>query len=339
MIREARAFWTVAPGRGEIRDEALPAAAPHEVRVRTLFSGVSRGTESLVFHGRVPPEEYQRMRAPFQGGDFPAPVKYGYASVGEVESGPVDLTGRIVFCLFPHQTAYVVPATAVRLVPEEVPAGRAVLAANMETALNGVWDARIAPGDRVTVVGGGTVGCLVAWLAGRIPGCDVQLVDVAPDRAVVAGQLGVGFALAAAAAGDRDVVIHASGAPAGLDVALSLAGFEATVIEMSWFGDQPVTAALGRAFHAQRLTLKSSQVGHVPAERRARWTYDRRMAAALALLAAPALDALITSEAPFDDLPDVMATLLGGTSRALCHRVRYPAAGGVSARSVGRPPD
>lgn len=326
MTTDARAFWTVAPGRGEIRAEALPPAAPHEVVVRALFSGVSRGTESLVFHGRVPSEEYQRMRAPFQAGDFPAPVKYGYASVGRVESGPAELTGRTVFCLFPHQTAYVVPAAAVRLVPEAVPAERAVLAANMETALNGVWDARVAPGDRVTVVGGGTVGCLVAWLAGRIPGCDVQLVDVAPDRAEVAAHLGVGFALTGAAARDRDVVIHASGAPAGLDVALSLAGFEATVVEMSWYGDTPVTAALGKAFHAQRLTLKSSQVGHVPAERRARWTYDRRMAAALALLAAPALDALITGDSPFDDLPGVMAALASDTSRALCHRVRYPAA-------------
>ncbi len=327
MSRDARAFWTVAPGRGEIRDETLPAAAPQEVVVRTLFSGVSRGTESLVFHGRVPAEEYQRMRAPFQAGDFPAPMKYGYANVGRVESGPAELAGRTVFCLFPHQTAYVVPAAAVRVVPEHVPAGRAVLAANMETALNGVWDAHVLPGDRVTVVGGGTVGCLVAWLAGRVPGCDVQLVDVAADRAGIAQQLGVRFALAADAGHDRDVVIHASGAPAGLDVALSLAGFEATVVELSWYGDQPVTAALGKGFHAQRLTLKSSQVGHVPAERRARWSYDRRMATALALLAEPALDALITSECPFDELPGVMARLASGASRTLCHRVRYPAAG------------
>ena len=325
MSRDARAFWTVAPGRGEIRAEALPAATATDVVVRALFSGVSRGTESLVFHGGVPPEEYQRMRAPFQAGDFPGPLKYGYASVGRVESGPAELAGRTVFCLFPHQTSYVVPATAAHLVPDDVPAARAVLAANMETALNGVWDAQVLPGDRVTVVGGGTVGCLVAWLAGRIPGCDVQLVDIAPDRQAVARQLGVTFALPLAATPGRDVVIHASGAPSGLDTALSLAGFEATVVELSWYGNRPVTAALGKAFHAQRLTLKSSQVGHVPAERRARWTYTRRMAAALALLADPVLDALVTGECAFDELPGVMPSLTSATSRALCHRVRYPA--------------
>lgn len=330
MTRDARAFWTVAPGRGEIRDDALPAATPHDVVVRALFTGISRGTESLVFHGRVPPEEYQRMRAPFQAGDFPGPVKYGYASVGRVESGPAGLVERTVFCLFPHQTVYVVPATAVHVLPARVPAGRAVLAANLETALNGVWDARVMPGDRVTVVGGGTVGCLVAWIAGRVPGCDVQLVDVAPERAAIAAHLGVGFALPRAAAGNRDVVVHASGAPTGLDLALSLAGFEATVVELSWYGDRVVPASLGKAFHAQRLTLRSSQVGHVPADRRARWTTSRRLDAALALLDAPALDALISGESSFDDLPAVMPSLLGDGSGALCHRVRYPDAVGAS---------
>lgn len=332
MTRDARAFWTVAPGSGEIRAETLPVTTTtDDVVVRALFSGVSRGSESLVFHGGVPPEEYQRMRSPFQAGDFPGPLKYGYASVGRVESGPAELAGRTVFCLFPHQTAYVVPATAVHVVPDDVPAARAVLAANMETALNGVWDARVLPGDRVTVVGGGTVGCLVAWLAGQIPGCDVQLVDIALDRAGIAQHLGMSFAPPATALGSRDVVIHASGAPAGLDTALSLAGFESTVVELSWYGNRAVTASLGKAFHAQRLTLKSSQVGHVPAERRARWTYARRLATALALLRDPALDALITSECAFDDLPGVMPTLTSAASRALCHRVRYPAASDLPA--------
>ena len=332
MTRDARAFWTVAPGSGEIRAETLPVTTTtDDVVVRALFSGVSRGSESLVFHGGVPPEEYQRMRSPFQVGDFPGPLKYGYASVGRVESGPAELAGRTVFCLFPHQTAYVVPATAVHVVPDDVPAARAVLAANMETALNGVWDARVLPGDRVTVVGGGTVGCLVAWLAGQIPGCDVQLVDIALDRAGIAQHLGMSFAPPATALGSRDVVIHASGAPAGLDTALSLAGFESTVVELSWYGNRAVTASLGKAFHAQRLTLKSSQVGHVPAERRARWTYARRLATALALLRDPALDALITSECAFDDLPGVMPTLTSAASRALCHRVRYPAASDLPA--------
>jgi 2-desacetyl-2-hydroxyethyl bacteriochlorophyllide A dehydrogenase len=326
MAEVARAFWTVAPGRGEVREDALPSPAVGDVVVEAHFSGISRGTEATVFHGRVPPEEYQRMRAPFQAGDFPGPVKYGYASVGRVVDGPADLRDRLVFALYPHQTRYVVPATAVVPLPETVPAGRAVLAANTETALNGVWDAGVAPGDRVTVVGGGTVGCLVAWLAARISGTEVELVDVAGARAATAERLGVAFASPDRAARDRDVVVHASGSSEGLDAALGLAGFEARVVELSWYGDRPVHASLGKAFHAQRLTLVSSQVGHVPAHRRARWTTRRRLEKALTLLADPALDVLITGETPFEALPEEMAAIAADAGGTLCHRVRYPAA-------------
>jgi Zn-dependent alcohol dehydrogenase len=227
---EARAFWIVAPGRGEIRRETLPAPAADEVVVRALFSGVSRGTEALVYQGRVPVSEHERMRAPFQAGDFPAPVKYGYSSVGTIERGPSQLEGRTVFTLFPHQTRYVLPARAISVLPDAVPAGRAVLAANLETAINGVWDARPHVGDRVTVVGGGTVGCLVAWIAGRIEGCDVELVDVNPQRASIAHALGVRFADPPSARAEADVVVHASGSASGLDLALGLAAFEATIV-------------------------------------------------------------------------------------------------------------
>lgn len=323
----ARAFWTVSPGRGELRDETLATPGPGDVVVETLYSSISRGTESTVFHGRVPPEEYQRMRAPFQAGDFPGPLKYGYSSVGKVTLGPDDLLGRTVFALYPHQTRYVVPAMAVHVVPGSVPAPRAVLAANMETALNGVWDAGVAPGDRVTVVGAGTIGCLVAWLASHIPGCEVELVDVADARRATAQALGVAFSPLDGAARDRDVVLHASGSSEGLDAALALAGFEATVVELSWYGDRSVHASLGKAFHAQRLTLKSSQVGHLPAHRRARWTNRRRLTKALALLTDPALEVLITGESAFEDLPRTMATVASDEGGTLCHRVRYAAAG------------
>lgn len=322
----ARAFWTVAPGRGEIRDDRLPDPGPDDVVVETLYTGISRGTEATVFHGRVPPEEYQRMRAPFQAGDFPGPVKYGYSNVGRVIAGPEALRGKVVFALFPHQTRYVVPASAVHVVPPDVPPGRAVLAANMETALNGAWDAGIAPGDRVTVVGGGTVGCLVAWLAAQVPGCDVELVDVAGGREALAQRLGLAFASEDRAARDRDVVVHASGASEGLESALQLAGFEARVVELSWYGDRTVHASLGKAFHAQRLTLVSSQVGHVPAHRRARWNNARRLATAVRLLTDPALDALVTGESAFDELPQVMAEVAGDVGGTLTHRVRYSAA-------------
>jgi len=319
----ARAFWTVAPGVGEIREEKLPAPVDGEVFVRALFSGISRGSEALVFQGRVPPSEFERMRAPFQAGEFPAPVKYGYASVGVVEDGPTDLKGRHVFTLFPHQTAYVVPASAVHPVPLAVPPQRAIVAANLETAVNVLWDARPHVGDRIAVVGAGTVGCLTAWLASRITACSVELIDVNPARASIAPVLGVRVASPDRASTDVDLVVHTSGAASGLDVALRLAGFEATIVDASWYGDGVVPAALGGAFHSKRLTLQSSQVGHVASSQRARWDTRRRMTLALSMLADPTLDVLITGESAFDDLPRVMPELAARPGGALCHRIRY----------------
>ena len=320
---DTRAFWIAAPGRGEIRLETLPTPLADEVVVRALYSGISRGTEALVFQGRVPASEYQRMRAPFQAGEFPGPVKYGYASVGHIEQGPRELRGRTVFALHPHQTRYVVPARSVYVVPDAVPAPRAVLAANLETAVNGVWDARPQIGDRIVVVGAGTVGCLVAWLAARIVGCEVDLVDVNPRRAAIARELGVRFAAPDAVSEGVDVVIHASGSPEGLALALRIAAFEATIVELSWYGNQEVPIALGEGFHARRLTLKSSQVGHVAASQRARWDARRRMQFALALLAHAELDKLVTGESDFDELPRVMADLAVAPGDTLCHRIRY----------------
>jgi threonine dehydrogenase-like Zn-dependent dehydrogenase len=319
----ARAFWVAAPGRGEIRTEPLGSPAPGEVLVRTLYSGISRGTESLVFRGRVPPSEFDRMRAPFQAGSFPAPVKYGYANVGEVEAGPAELVGRLVFTLYPHQTRFIVPSTAVHLLPAGTPPARAVLAANLETAINGVWDARPLVGDRVAVVGGGAVGCMVAWLVARMPGCEAELVDTNPARGDVARALGVRFATPERATKEADLVMHASGAPAGLALALQLAAFEATIVELSWYGDQDVPLGLGQAFHARRLTIVSSQVGSVAASQRARWDTRRRMQLALRLLESPALDALITSESSLEELPEVMEQLSNAPGNAICHRVRY----------------
>jgi NADPH:quinone reductase-like Zn-dependent oxidoreductase len=322
---EARAFWIADPGRGEIRSERLPTPSSSDVVVMARFSGISRGTEALVFQGRVPASEHDRMRAPFQDGSFPAPVKYGYASVGEVERGPRDLEGRRVFALYPHQTRYVIPAAAVFPLPDAVPSARAILAANLETALNGLWDARPHLGERITVIGGGTVGCLVAWLAARIPGCDVELVDVNPHRAAVARALGARFAQPRDAAADADTVIHTSGSPDGLALALAVAGVESRIVEMSWYGDRAVTLPLGEAFHARRLGVISSQVGRVPPAQRARWDARRRLERAIAMLDDPALDVLVTGESAFDDLPNVMASLASDPGDTICHRVRYDA--------------
>jgi NADPH:quinone reductase-like Zn-dependent oxidoreductase len=320
---DARSFWIAEPCRGEIRTEALRAAEPGEAVVRTLYTGVSRGTEALVFAGAVPASERERMRAPFQVGDFPAPVKYGYNNVGIVESGPAALVGRHVFCLYPHQTRYVVPASALHVLPANVPPARAVLGANLETAVNGLWDLGARIGDRIAVVGAGTVGCLVAWLAARTAGAEIQLVDVDPRKRAVAAELGVAFALASDAARDVDLVVHSSGTEAGLELALELAGFESTVLELSWYGARRPAVPLGESFHSRRLTLKSSQVGSVAGPQRARWSTARRMQLALRLLAEPRLDALISGESAFEELPRVLARLASPSEYGLCHRIRY----------------
>jgi threonine dehydrogenase-like Zn-dependent dehydrogenase len=295
------------------------------MRVRALVSAISRGTESLVFHGRIPESEWQRMRCPFQEGDFPFPVKYGYALVGVVEEGPVERIGEQVFCLHPHQSRVTLPAEAALTIPAGIPIERAALAAQMESALNATWDAAPRIGDRIVVVGAGVIGCLVGYLCGRLPGTSVTLVDPDDDRRAAATALGVSFATPTQGPPSGcDLVFHASGQADGLDLSLSLAGFEATVIELSWYGTTAAPVGLGGAFHSQRLTLRSSQVGSVARARRARWTAQRRLALALSLTADPRLDVLVRSETPFATLPAALPSILG-RSGALCHLVRYTA--------------
>jgi threonine dehydrogenase-like Zn-dependent dehydrogenase len=319
----ARAFWVREPGRGEIRPASLPVPGPGDVLVRSLRSGVSRGSETLVFRGGVPVSQHDVMRAPFQEGSFPGPLKYGYLSVGVVERGPAELEGRTVFCLHPHQTAYVVPARSVVLVPDDVPPARAVLAGTVETAVNALWDAAPLLGDRVTVVGAGMVGCCVARLLAGFPGVRVTLVDIDAAKAQVAAALGVGFALPADADDRQDLVVHTSGTSAGLQRSLDLLVGEGTVVELSWYGDAEVTLTLGAAFHSRRLGIRASQVGLVAPARRVTRTTSDRLALALDLLRDPAFDALLTGTSRFEDLPDVLPRLVSGDLPALCHVITY----------------
>jgi threonine dehydrogenase-like Zn-dependent dehydrogenase len=318
----ASALWYCGPGKAEIRQEFLSTPGAGEIRVKTLYSAISRGTESLVFDGHVPESEFGRMRAPFMDGDFPFPVKYGYAAVGRVEDGG-PLRGRSVFALHPHQTAFNIAASSLVALPDDVPPHRAVLAANMETALNGVWDAAPAPADRIAVIGAGVVGSLVAYLCGRLPGASVTLVDINPARTELAAALGVDFAAPDKAQLDCDLVVHASGSPDGLNTALKLAGDEATVLEMSWYGDRAVSAPLGGPFHSRRLRLLSSQVGSIAPSHRPRWTYHRRLSAAVALLADPNLDILLAPAIAFADMPKRLPEILSPGSATLCQPIAY----------------
>jgi 2-desacetyl-2-hydroxyethyl bacteriochlorophyllide A dehydrogenase len=322
--RTARALWYVGQGAVELRAAPLPPLGPGEARVRTLFSGISRGTERLVLQGAVGRGEWQRMRCPIQEGDFPFPVKYGYCAVGMVEAGPAQLLGEAVFCLHPHQDLFQVPAERLALIPGEVAPRRATLAANMETALNALWDSGAGPGDRIVVVGAGVVGLLVAALAARLPGAAVTAVDVEASRRPLAQALGAGFAAPEAAPREADVVFHASASAAGLDAAISCAGAEGTIVEMSWYGDRPVAIGLGGAFHSRRLRLISSQVGQLPPGRRPRWDHRRRLETALRLLDQPALDPLVADEIAFGDAPRELPRILEADAHGLAPVIRYP---------------
>jgi hypothetical protein len=312
----ARAFWTVAPGAGELRAETLPEAGEHDTLVRNLASGISRGTEATVFAGHVPPSQYEVMRAPLMAGAFPFPVKYGYASVGETPDG------ARVFALHPHQDVFVAPSGLCVPVPDDVPTDRAVLAANMETALNILWDAVPLAGERMLVVGAGVVGLLAAALLARIPAACVTVVDLDPARAALAHRFGCAFATPAAAPIEQELIVHASGSEDGLCLALDRAAFEARIVEASWFADREPALPLGAAFHPRRLRLLSSQVGSVAAPMRGRRTHRQRLETALALLADPVFDALLEPPTDFADLPAEMPRLLRG---GLCHVVHYKA--------------
>ena len=322
----AEALWYVGPGKAEIRAEPIAAPGAGEVRVRALFSALSRGTERLVFSGGVPESEYKHMGAPFMGGAFPYPVKYGYAMVGRVEAGPATLQGKLVFALYPHQTVFNLAEKDVVALPEGVSPERAALAANMETALNATWDGAADRARHIAVVGAGVLGLLVARLCSRMPGVTVTAVDIAPARADVARKLGIAFAAPSDAPTECDLVVHTSASEAGLATALRLAGNEATVLELSWYGSKEVKVALGGAFHRRRLKLVSSQVGQVAPSHRACWTHRRRLEAALKLLDDPALDALLAPPVAFADLPARLPGILDPASGALCQLIRYPAA-------------
>jgi threonine dehydrogenase-like Zn-dependent dehydrogenase len=326
-IITARSLWYVGGGAVELRETVLPPPGASEARVRTLFSGISRGTERLVFQGAVGRSEWERMRCPMQEGAFPFPVKYGYCAVGTVEDGPAHLRSRTVFCLHPHQDVFQAPVDRLTIVPDRVPPRRATLAANMETALNAVWDSGAGPGDRIVVVGAGVLGLLVASVASRLPGAAVTVVDVEASRRPLAEALGADFSAPGAAPAEADVVLHASASAAGLNTAIACAGLEATIVEMSWFGDRPVEIGLGGAFHSRRHKLVSSQVGQVSPSRRPRWDYARRMAAALRLLDQPALDLLVAEEVAFEDAPREMPRILGtsatGAAHGLAPVIRY----------------
>lgn len=319
----SKSLWIERPCEAFVREQEIPELNTGENLVRTIWSGISRGTERLVFEGKVPVAEYSNMRCPAQAGDFPFPVKYGYCAIGRVEAGSDSLLGRTVFALHPHEDRFIAADNALHLLPDHLPPRRAVLTANMETALNAVWDSGAGPGDRILVVGAGAVGQMIAFITAGLPGAKVFVADLDPDKAGAVAALGAEFIGTERPRDDHDIVFHTSASAAGLNLAIGAAGREATVVEVSWYGDRTVDAALGGRFHSHRLRLSSTQVGAIPSARTARWNYGRRLQTALRLLCDDRLDCLITAEVVFDELPARLPEILAPGAPGIVTAVRY----------------
>ena len=326
-LGQTRALFYEKAGSASLKTVELRPLAANEVLVKTLYSGISRGTESIVFNGKIPESEWQAMRCPHQTGDFSFPVSYGYAVVGKVIAVGRDITkmftDETVFVLHPHQESIIVTEDMARPVLEQIPANRAVLSANMETALNAVWDSNLETHHRVSVVGGGVVGLLTAYVASQISDNPVTLIDINPNKKTIAEKLGLNFALPNNAAGEQDIIFHTSANGAGLQTAINLLTFEGSVIEMSWYGDKPVQLSLGGPFHSKRLKIISSQVGHVSPAKRATHDYGERMAEAMQLLADPVLDHLLEAPIAFNALPEALPDIFSSDSETLCQLIKY----------------
>lgn len=309
-----QALWVVEKQRAEISRAALGTG----VLIKSLYGGISRGTERVVFNAAVPETEFQRMRCFGQEGEFSFPVKYGYCAVGEVLEG--ELSGKLVFALHPHQDYFRIAEDRIHPLPEDLPANRAILAANMETALNITWDAEVIAGEKIAVIGAGVVGILSAYLSQK-QGADVVLIDINPERARIASKLGIEFSSPEKITAEFDTIIHTSASSEGLSMALEIARDEGKIIEASWFGNKSVSLPLGGAFHSRRLKIISSQVGKIPTSKKD-WTFNMRMQRAIELLKDSKLDSLISGETGFEDIADEYAGIINHPN-TLCHRIRY----------------
>ncbi len=324
MSVTARALWHNSPFDSTLRREVLADSKDGELLLRSMFSLVSQGTERLVACGAVPESLYGSMRVPYMGGNFSFPVKYGYALVGEVLNQGHPWQGRAVFVMHPHQDYCVVAQRDCFCLPANVSPRSAVLAANLETAVTALWDARPLLGERVLVVGFGLLGALTALLLKRFPGLDLWISEPNSYRKDLAKKMG--FHLwEGQHVGEFDLCVHSSATEDGLQMALDVLGREGRVLELSWYGNKRSALSLGEAFHHKRLRIISSQVAHLPSDMQARWGYARRKELVFKLLHSSDWRLLPDAELGLEDLPSFFKALRKGESQypALAVVVKY----------------
>lgn len=319
---QTRAVWTTGPRSLELRAEHLSPPGPHEVLVRTLVSGISQGSEMLVYRGEAPRD--LPLDLPTLAGSFAFPIKYGYALVGRVEAAGSAATGFAlgdhVFVHHPHQEAFTVVETMPIRLPRGLDPVLGVFTANLETAVNALLDSTIHLGESVVVFGLGVVGMLIAQLLKRSGAGLVVAVDPLPARRALATVAGIDTVLSndidiSAQVHDltqgrgADLAIEASGHGAALQAAIDCVADEGTVLAVSWYGMKPVTLALGGHFHRGRVQVQSSQVGRVNPELAPRWDRARRTALVQHLLPSLHLAELITHRIPFERAADAFRLL------------------------------
>lgn len=315
------ALWHTSPEKSEIKQAASFEISGEICEIQSLYSLVSTGTERLVATGKIPTGLYNSMQVPYMEGDFSLPVKYGYSLVGEVVKGP--LLGKTVHLLHPHQDYCKVAAADVFPIPDEVPAVRATLASNLETAVNAVWDSGVSVGDRVAVVGFGIIGSLVARLLAQLPAVSLTILEKDPDRIKMAKSMGFEVSPNENLSTPLDIAFHCSSTAAGLQTCIDTVGLEGKVIELSWYGDKSVELNLGGTFHPQRKVIISSQVSQIPASHQHRWDFRRRKEAVFELLKNPDFDLHTPKTTPFTNLPEVFSEIRKGSSKQLVWIVDY----------------
>ncbi|MEN0004557.1 MAG: zinc-binding alcohol dehydrogenase [Bacteroidota bacterium] len=316
----SNALWHLSSSTSSLLSSAIPAPKEGQCLVKSEFSLISLGTERLVASGAVPVDLHQNMRVPYMEGSFELPVKYGYSLVGQVVTQGYPLSGKKVHLMHPHQSYCIVEAEALTLIPEKVPIRRAVLASNLETAVNAVWDSQVQIGDRVLVVGFGMIGALTALLLQQIAGVEVYIAERLPQRRALAQQLD--FQLLAEET-DFDITFHTSSSSSGLQMAIDRLGYEGTSVELSWYGTKEVSMQLGASFHQQRKRLIASQVGQVPGSKQNRWDYRRRKQLVFQLLQQEKFDQLLTHEISLSEAPALFGKLREGTLEGIGWTIKY----------------
>ena len=331
VIREqARRLVYPGPFRAQIVPVQLASLKKGHVLVKAVFGGISRGTESLVFQGKVPQSEWANMRCLHQDGEFEFPVSYGYSLVGSVVE-TANASGRLrvgdrVFVMHPHQNEIVVEEHYCNVLPAGLPDERAVLSANAETALNAIWDAGLTRGDTVAVFGAGVLGLLIAVIAAKRIDSQIVVIDRLDDRRETVERLGLRFLGPSDEIEYRenfDCIFNTTASGEALQNAINLANFEGRIMEVSWYGNKPVELCLGGRFHSQRLSIISTQVGSVSKQMRPDVSPADRMQLAMAELLDARFDYLLEPPIAFKKLPEAIAGILGENKNALCQLISY----------------